>query len=175
MSREWIGIAQDLTEHGVIGRPYAQPSTLKPAHVSPVGYPAPPKSGRTKTFLILAGVVAAGALTSPGKAIVSSVEKIFLSSPSTTPAQPSSENISKPAISNTPAVEKDPQSNLAESAAPQHLADEPVLKKKLVKKEHSTSSNRPAPPASESFTDISPPAAESDVDINKYRSLKGRI
>ena len=175
MSNDWIGIAEDLTEHGVIGSPYAQPSTQTPAHVGTDGYPAPPTNGRAKTFLIVAGVIAAGALTPPGKAIVTSIENRFLSTPSTIPAQPYSANTSKTAIANTPADEKVSQSNLAASSAPKQLAGDPAPKKKQVKQKQAASGDRPVSPASERATDTSPPAAESEIDLTKYRNLTGRI
>lgn len=169
MSRDWIGIAEDLTEHGVIGSPYAQPSTPTPTNVGTGGYPAPPKNGRAKTFLIVAGVVAAGAMTPPGKALVTSIENKFLS------AQSSAANVGKPAIANTaPGAHVSQHSNAA-SAVPQQLASEPAPKKKQVKQKQATSSDRPDSPASERAVDTSPPAAESDVDLTKYRNLTGRI
>lgn len=175
MSRDWIGIAEDLTEHGVIGSPYAQPSTLTPSNVGTGGYPAPPKNGRVKTFLIVAGVVAVGAMTPPGKTIVTSIENKFLSPASNPPAQSSSANVGKPAIANTAPDANISQPNLPASAAPQQLANEPAPKKKQVKQKRAASSDRPASPASESATDTSPPATETEVDLTKYRNLTGRI
>lgn len=175
MSRDWIGIAEDLTEHGVIGSPYAQPSTPTPTNVGTGGYPAPPKNGRAKTFLIVAGIAVAGALTPPGKAIVTSLENKFLSAASNPPAQSSAANVGKPAIANTAPNENISQPNLPASAAPQKLASEPAPKKKQGKQKQAASSDRPASSASERATDTSPPAAESDVDLTKYRNLTGRI
>lgn len=175
MSRDWIGIAEDLTEHGVIGSPYAQPSTPTPSNVGTGGYPAPPKNGRVKTFLIVAGVIAAGALTPPGKTIVTSLENKFLSAASNPPAQSSAANVGKPAIANTAPNAQISQHNHAASAAPQQLAGEPAPKKKLLKQKQAANSDRTVSPASEHATDTSPPAAESEVDLTKYRNLTGRI
>jgi len=175
MNHCWIGIAEDLTEHGVIGSPYAQPSTPSPANASTSGYPVPPKNGRAKTFLIVAGIVAAGALTSPGRATIDFIKNRFLSTPSTPLAQPSSVNISKLAIGKTSVDEKISHPNLAASAAHQQLEGDPAPKKKLVKQKQAASSDRPASPVRERVTDTSPPAAESEVDLKKYRNLAGRI
>lgn len=168
MSRNWIGIAENLTENGVIGSPYEQPSMSTTPNSGTAGYPDPPKNGRAITFLIVAGIVAAGTLTPPGKAIVTSIENRFLSTP-TQPAQHSS------AIANTTADEKNSQPTLAASPAPQHLVGEPVPKKKQVKQNEAASSNLPDSPASQRATKTQPPAAESDIDLTKYRNLTGRI
>ena len=175
MSRDWVGIAEDLTEHGVIGSPYAHPSTPTPCNVGTGGYPAPPRNGRVKTFLIVAGVVAVGTMTSPGKAIVTSLENKILSAASNPRAQSSAANVGKPAIANTAPDENISQPNLPASATPQQLASKPAPKKKQVKQKQATSSDKPASPASEHVIDTSPPAAESDVDLTKYRNLTGRI
>lgn len=179
MSRDWIGIAEDLTERGVIGCPYAQPSTPTPSNVGIAGYPSPPKNGRTKTFLIVAGIVAAGVLTPPGEAIVTSLKSKFLSSPSASEAQSSSAKASKPAINNTSPTAQSIRPNQAASAAPQQLADEPEPKKKQVQQKQATISNDSSSPTetttSERATDTHTPAAESDVDLTKYRNLTGRI
>lgn len=175
MSDDWIGIAEDLTEHGVIGSRYMQPRVPTPNNVGTAGYPAPPKNGRAKTFLILAGIAAAGALTPPGKAIITTLENKFLSTQSAIPAQPASVNVGKPAITNPPLAEQIPQPNQAASTASQQLANEPAPKKESVKQKQTGSSDRPASPASQHATDTSPPAVESDVDLTKYRNLTGRI
>lgn len=175
MSRDWIGIAEDLTEHGVIGSPYARPSTPIASNVRTDRYPAPPRNGRIKTFLIVAGVVMVGAMMPPGQAIITSLENKFLSVESNPPAQSSVASVGKPAIANTAPDENISQPNLPASAAPQQLASEPAPMKKQVKQKQATSSYRPVAPISEHATDTSPPAAESDVDLTKYRNLTGRI
>ena len=152
-----------------------QPSTPTPTNVSTAGYPAPPKNGRAKTFLIVAGIIATGALTPPGTAIVTSLGNKFLSALSTAPMQPSSANVSKPAITSPPPDAQTSQPNLAASIAPQQLAGEPAPKKKQVKQKQAARSDRPASPASERATDTPPFAAETEVDLTKYRNLTGRI
>lgn len=70
MNRDWIGLAEDLTTAGVVGRPYPEPVPEPRAAVT-AAYPSPPRHGGLKTLLAvgaLSGIVLCLAfLTPPGQ------------------------------------------------------------------------------------------------------------
>lgn len=179
MSIKWIGIADDLTEHGVVGQPYAEAST--PAdNVTRSGYPVPPKNGQAKTLLMIAGIATVFMLTPPGSVILNSIG-ITLSPSTPAPAQQPAAAFDTGSGNATSARAIDnPQHKQASTIANQQAATESSPKKKQEKQtQKRTATNRAVAPVesvSEARSSDEPaPAAESEIDLSKYRNLTGRI
>lgn len=174
MSIKWIGIADDLTEHGVVGQPYAEPS------IPTAGYPAPPKNGQFKTLLMIAGIVTVFMLTPLGSVILHSIGNALSPSKLAPAQQPAAAFDAGSGNAKSARGIDDTQHKKASTIANQQAVTESLPKKKQEKQtQKRTATNSavaPAESASEARSSDAPaPAAESEIDISKYRNLSGRI
>lgn len=180
MSIKWIGIADDLTEHGVVGQPYAEPNTPAPANLTSAGYPAPPKNGQSKTLFMIAGIVTVFMLTPPGSAILRSIGNgLSPTKPAPTP-QPAAAFDTRSGNTKHARSIDDAQHKQASMIANQQTANESSPKRKPVKQSQkhpeTNSAITPTDAASVARSSDAPvPASESEIDISKYRNLSGRI
>lgn len=179
MSHNWIGIANDLTEEGVIGARYAEafvPTTTTSAN--PANYPPIPNHGRAKTFLwIFLVVIVSGALTPPGSALL---QRIFSDRQIPNKAPPAQIQIHQ---ANEAAPHAPANINVEQVRAPSVQAtaatteDTGVRMKKPPR--HTEEKHQSTPPISHPIggAGIAPSQlpADSDVDLTKYRNLTGRI
>jgi hypothetical protein len=183
MSHDWIGIAENLTEHGVIGHPYEGHSAPTPSPPNTAGYPAPPKNGLAKTLLFLFGIIAVVVLA-PQWQVVIDKTKHLLENSSPLPGQFSSHD-DVPEIAVPALVGQSQRANSAASAAIRQAnrqTNEPARntpkhdQEELKRVPNGNSALSPTESLnSESATDTSPPAAESNIDLSTYRNLTGRI
>lgn len=175
MSSDWIGIADDLTEHGVIGRSYADPATQSAVNSSPVSYPlsghgvidrpytnlatqtsvdsssvsypSPPKYGWLTIFAAIFWILLIGSQTSMGKKIIHAMDNKAGVSNTGSAYQLSSatETDSKPAIANNRSEKENSQSRHKASPA-KRQAGESGSKKKHEKRKPDSDGNQSSPP-----------------------------
>lgn len=182
MSRDWIGIADDLNESGVVGTPYAQTTTtvfpIPGASASPSGM------GSVKKALIAAALLAAAAITPPGKAVLAAIEGKFRPRPAPVERQPveyhddegdePQEQTARPAPAAAPAAVPKKAAEPAMAVAPTKKAVEPAPKKPAPKPQPAPSQSLPAAPEDAGKADAPAPTAEPEIDLTKFRNLTGR-
>lgn len=176
MSNVWIGIADDLTEHEVVGRPYMEPNTPEPINVPRAEYPAPPKNGQSKTLLMIAGILTVFMLTPPGSAILNSIRSALAPSKLVLAPQPAAAFDTESGNIKSAYSIADTQHKQASTSANQQAANESLPKKKQEKQKRA-STNSASPPTDDAsklrLFDV--PASESEIELSKYRNLSGRI
>lgn len=181
MSIKWIGVAEDLSEQGVVGQPYAQPSGPAPTVANPGEYSAPSQR-RVGRKLLAVAIVSSVIMWTPSRAVIFSLLKNTLLP--ATPALPK-----KPVTYIDLGSGVFPSNRVSTGTQHQEILPTPdqfaalqsARKKKTEKKmknKNAMTNTEAAPSESASDTHLSDgpaSATESEIDIKTYRELSGKI